>query len=55
MLLQVHDELLFEVPGSEMVRVQELIRNAMENVWEDLDVPIRIEIGWGSNWAEAHP
>ncbi|MFZ2446890.1 MAG: DNA polymerase I [Syntrophobacteraceae bacterium] len=55
MLLQVHDELLFEVPGSEMVRVQELIRNAMENVWEDLDVPIRIEMGWGSNWAEAHP
>lgn len=55
MLLQVHDELLFEVPLAERVRVQELIRNKMENVRPNLAVPLKIEIGWGENWAEAHP
>ncbi len=55
MLLQVHDELLFEVPLAEKVRVQELIRNKMENVWPNIAVPLKIEIGWGENWANAHP
>ncbi|MCE5336449.1 MAG: DNA polymerase I, partial [Desulfobacteraceae bacterium] len=54
MLLQVHDELLFEVPDREMVRMQELIRWAMEDV-RVLGVPLKVEIGWGANWAEAHP
>ncbi len=55
MLLQVHDELLFEVPLAEKVRVQELIRNKMENVWPNIAAPLKIEIGWGENWSEAHP
>ncbi len=53
MLLQVHDELLFEVPQEEMVRVQDLVRKKMESVWK-LGVPLKVEIGWGVNWAEAH-
>lgn len=53
MLLQVHDELLFEVPAEEMSKVQEVIRLAMEDVWK-LEVPLRIEMGAGINWAEAH-
>jgi DNA polymerase-1 len=54
MLLQVHDELLFEVPRAEMVRAQDLVRNAMEEVWAPMEVPLKVEIGWGNNWAEAH-
>ncbi|MEN6441362.1 MAG: DNA polymerase I [Syntrophobacter sp.] len=54
MLLQVHDELLFEVPMEEMDTVRELIRGAMEDV-RDIGVALKIEMGWGNNWAEAHP
>jgi DNA polymerase-1 len=54
MLLQVHDELLFEVPREEEGDVQEMIQRLMEEVWS-LDVPLKVEVGWGTNWAEAHP
>jgi DNA polymerase-1 len=53
MLLQVHDELLFEVPSGKREPVVELIRRAMEDV-RILDVPLKVEIGWGTNWTEAH-
>jgi DNA polymerase I len=53
MLLQVHDELLFEVPREESKSVQKMIRRAMEDVWP-MAVPLKVEIGWGANWAEAH-
>jgi DNA polymerase-1 len=53
MLLQVHDELLFEVPTGQREPAQEMIRQAMENV-RVLDVPLKVEIGWGGNWTEAH-
>jgi DNA polymerase-1 len=53
MLLQVHDELLFEVPEPEREKVAELVRQEMESVYS-LDVPLRVELGWGKNWAEAH-
>ncbi len=53
MLLQVHDELVFEVPEEELESVQELVRNRMENVHE-LSVPLVVDMGWGRNWAEAH-
>jgi len=53
MLLQVHDELLFELPSEKRRPVEELIRWEMENV-RILDVPLKVEIGWGANWAEAH-
>jgi len=54
MLLQVHDELVFEVPRGELEEAKELIREGMEKVWE-LAVPLRVDMGWGTNWAEAHP
>lgn len=53
MLLQVHDELLFEVPEPELERVKSLVREVMEGVMS-LRVPLRVDIGTGRNWAEAH-
>ena len=53
MLLSVHDELLFEVPPYELEQVKELIRDLMEGIW-DLKVPLKINMGWGDNWAEIH-
>jgi DNA polymerase-1 len=53
MLLQVHDELLFEVPEQEVERVKKLVCEVMEGVML-LRVPLRVDIGTGKNWAEAH-
>ena len=53
MLLQVHDELLFEVPDTELARIQALVRERMEGVMA-LTVPLWVDIGVGGNWAEAH-
>ena len=53
MVLQVHDELLFEVPEKEAKKVEKLVRETMESVMA-LRVPLRVEVGVGKNWAEAH-
>ena len=53
MLLQVHDELLFDVPKAELEVVTPLIREEMQNACQ-LAVPLIVEIGTGSNWLEAH-
>lgn len=53
LLLQVHDELLFEVPEAEAERLIDLVREEMEQAFA-LHVPLRVEIGQGRNWAEAH-
>jgi DNA polymerase-1 len=53
MLLQVHDELLFEVPSSEFEETGALIEQSMESVAR-LDVPLVVDIGVGCNWDEAH-
>ena len=53
MLLQVHDELVFEVPAEELERVTELVRHEMEHAVE-LDLPLKVDIGFGENWAQAH-
>ncbi|MBU2437954.1 MAG: DNA polymerase I, partial [Acidobacteria bacterium] len=52
MVLQVHDELVFEVPDKEQVIMEELVRDRMENV-HPLHVPLQVHLGWGVNWAEA--
>ncbi|MFH1017887.1 MAG: DNA polymerase I [Pseudomonadota bacterium] len=53
MLLQVHDELVFEVPEDEIEAARKLIRNGMESAMS-LKVPIVVDVGVGANWAEAH-
>ncbi|NDE16868.1 DNA polymerase I [bacterium] len=53
LLLQVHDELVFEAPNAEIARASEVIRHAMEHAME-LNVPLKVEIGSGANWLEAH-
>jgi DNA polymerase-1 len=54
MLLTVHDELVFEVPEERVAHAAELVKREMEAAYE-LDVPLRADIGWGPNWAEAVP
>ncbi len=53
MLLQVHDELLFEVPEHEVDQTISCIKDVMENV-TDLAVPLVVDAGVGHNWKEAH-
>ena len=53
MLLQVHDELVFEVPLEEQEVMTTLVREEMENA-VDISVPLLVEIGCGNNWREAH-
>ncbi len=54
MILQVHDELLFECPPSEVARLGALVREAMEHAYP-LDVPLRVEVKSGHNWWEVTP
>ena len=54
MLLQVHDELLFEVPVAEKDATEALVKRVMESAGCGLGVPLVVEAGWGDNWAEAH-
>ena len=51
MTLQVHDELVFEVPEAEIDAVKSLVREQMENV-HPLTVPLLIELGVGKNWRD---
>ena len=53
MILQVHDELLFEVPPGELETAREIVRSGMEGVLQ-FSVPLRVDIHHGKNWAEAH-
>jgi DNA polymerase-1 len=53
MLLQVHDELVFDVHLSEVEKIQPMIKYEMENAFK-LAVPLEIELGIGKNWLEAH-
>jgi len=53
MILQVHDELVFECPVSEKKEIESLVRKEMEGA-STLSVPLVVDIGWGKNWHEAH-
>ncbi len=57
MILQVHDELVFETPEQEVAHATELIRNEMEQAGRrlGLSVPLKVELGIGVNWRTAHP
>ena len=53
MLLQVHDELVFDVHNSELGKIQPMVKHEMENAFK-MDVPLDVEMGTGKNWLEAH-
>ncbi len=53
MLLQVHDELIFEISREEIEQVQPVIRERMEKAYE-LKVPLEVDMGVADNWLEAH-
>ena len=52
MILQVHDELVFEVPAAEKEDAEAIVRERMEHVCR-LKVPLKVHLGWGPNWADA--
>jgi DNA polymerase-1 len=54
MILQVHDELVFDVPCPEIDIMEKIVRAAMESAVA-LRVPLVVDIGSGGNWLEAHP
>jgi len=51
MILQVHDELVFEVPEKEKTIMEQLVKEKMEKICS-LRVPLKVHLGWGQNWAE---
>ena len=53
MLLQVHDELVFDVPNEELEAIKTLIKEEMEGAFK-MTVPLDVEVGLGQNWLEAH-
>jgi DNA polymerase-1 len=57
MLLQVHDELVFEVPEGREEETAGVVRKIMSEAAEPalkLDVPLDVEVGWGEHWGAAH-
>ena len=57
MILQVHDELIFEVPEKELDEAKRLVKHEMEAVGKQLglSVPLKVDLGIGKNWRVAHP
>ena len=53
MLLQVHDELVFDCPKIEINQLTALVKYEMQNAAQ-LTVPLEVEVGFGANWFEAH-
>ena len=54
MLLTVHDELVFEVPEAKVEAASGIVKDRMEHA-VDLEVPLRADVGWGTNWSDAAP
>lgn len=57
MILQVHDELIFEVPDHDLEEAKRLVKQEMEDVGKQLglSVPLKVDLGVGKNWRVAHP
>ena len=53
MLLQVHDELVFDVYKPELGTIKNLVKSEMENAYK-LSVPLDVDLGVGNDWLEAH-
>ena len=54
MLLQIHDELVFEAPDEEIPRLAEMVRREMTGAL-DLKVPLKVDLATGSNWLDVEP
>jgi DNA polymerase-1 len=54
LILQVHDELLFEAPDAEAERVAAMARELMQAAAVEISVPVTVETGIGKNWGQAH-
>jgi DNA polymerase-1 len=54
MILQVHDELVFDVPKKELENVKKNVKLLMESAFPDIHVPLKVDVGAGENWFEAH-
>ena len=52
MIIQVHDELVFDLKKEEKEKVIEIVRNCMENVYK-FNVPLKVDIEYGDNWYQA--
>lgn len=53
LIMQVHDELVFEVPDQELIHMEQLVAHEMESAVE-FSVPLKVDINYGLNWSEAH-
>ena len=53
MILQVHDELVFEALNDETEELSDIVKEKMQNAYK-LKVPLKVDIGIGKNWLEAH-
>ena len=53
MVMQVHDELVFEVKEEHLATICKQIQTIMENCYQ-LDIPLKVDVGYGNNWDEAH-
>ncbi len=53
LIMQVHDELVFEVPEDELLKMERLVEEEMEHAVETR-VPLKVDISYGANWSEAH-
>ena len=57
MLLQVHDELVFEIDNKDIKNTIPKIKDIMENthkIYKDFKVPLTVDFGYGNNWGESH-
>ena len=57
MILQLHDELIFEAPETDLDQATQLVKNEMEATGTvlGLSVPLKVDVGVGKNWRVAHP
>jgi DNA polymerase-1 len=53
MIMQAHDELVFEVPENELELMATLVKQEMESVYK-MSVPLKVDVGWGDTWRDAH-
>jgi DNA polymerase-1 len=53
LIMQVHDELVFEVPQDELLKMEQLVEEEMGRAF-DMKIPLKVDISYGANWSEAH-